>query len=341
MGIGQFFFKGKQGYYMKTAKYGKSIWKKLFVVLFISCLCLGGCAHSPSAPDDETAENIPRKFGATYMTMNNPYFQDMNARIEEIVEANGDILIYRDPAQNQAKQNDQILDMLEEGIDGLFLNPADWKEVRPALIACKEAGVPIFNIDTLVYDQEYVAFSILSDNYDAGVQCAKDMMQKTSSAKIVILDSPATNSINNRVQGFKDTIKDFPAYQIIIQKNGIGELEVSMDVLDGLIKAGLEFDVVLGGNDPSALGALAALQMNQKQDGILIYGIDGSPDGKVMIKEGYLEGSSAQQPLAMADTAVAMAYDYLNGKEVEREVIIPVTLITKSNIDQFDLAGWQ
>ncbi len=98
---------------------------------------------------------------------------------------------------------------------------------------------------------------------------------------------------------------------------------------------------MLGGNDPTALGALAALQMNQMQDGILIYGIDGSPDGKVMIKEGYMEGSSAQQPLVIADEAVSMAYDYLDGKEVDNLVIVPVTMITKDNIDQFDLAGWQ
>ena len=71
------------------------------------------------------------------------------------------------------------------------------------------------------------------------------------------------------------------------------------------------------------------------------YGIDGSPDGKVMINEGYFEGSSAQRPLEMAEIAVDMAYDYMDGKETESLVIVPVTLITLDNIDEFDLAGWQ
>ena len=114
-----------------------------------------------------------------------------------------------------------------------------------------------------------------------------------------------------------------------------------MDVMQELLRSGQEFDVVLGGNDPTALGALAALQMNQMQDGILIYGIDGSPDGKVMIKEGYMEGSSAQQPLLIANEALAMAYAYLDGEEVEKLVIVPVAMITRDNIDDFDLAGWQ
>ena len=302
----------------------------ILVLLFVM---LSGC---------QGKERKQYKFGATYMQMNNPYFMDMNAHLEELVEANGDILICRDPSQDQEKQNEQILDMIEEGVDGIFLNPVNWETVEPALIACKEAGVPLFCIDTLVKNDEYVAFSILSDNYDAGVQCAKDIMKKKKSAKIITIISPGTNSIIDRVKGLEDTIKGHPEYEIVEVAEGGGELEVSMEVIGEVIDKGVEFDVVLGGNDPSALGALAALQMRKMQDdGILIYGIDGSPDGKVMINEGYLEGSSAQRPIVMADMAVDMAYDYMNGKDVEKMVIVPVTLITKDNIDKFDIAGWQ
>lgn len=323
-------------------KKSKFLYGTLLVLLFMAVISFFGCGDSQERENHtDSASRKPRKFGATYMTMNNPYFQDMNAQIEEIVEANGDILIYRDPAQDQEKQNEQIMDMLDEDVTAIFLNPVNWETVRPALIACKEAEVPVFVIDTLVYDDEYVAFSILSDNYDAGVQCAQDMMKKKAEARIIVIDSPGTKSIDDRVQGFMDTIAGHKEYQVVRVLHGKGELEVSMDVMEELVHSGISFDVVLGGNDPTALGALAALQMNQKQEGILIYGIDGSPDGKVMIKEGYMEGSSAQRPISIANQALEMAYAYLDGKEVEKLVIVPVTMITRDNIDQFDLAGWQ
>ena len=54
-----------------------------------------------------------------------------------------------------------------------------------------------------------------------------------------------------------------------------------------------------------------------------------------------MEGSSAQQPLLIANEALAMAYAYLDGEEVEKLVIVPVAMITRDNIDDFDLAGWQ
>ena len=120
----------------------------------------------------------------------------------EVVEANGNYLITRDPATYQDKQNQQIYEMIEEGVEAIFINPVDWKGVKPALIACKEANIPVFNVDTYVYDTDLVVSVIASDNYNAGVQCAKDMMSKLDSADIVILDQPIINSITQRVQGF-------------------------------------------------------------------------------------------------------------------------------------------
>ena len=213
-------------------------------------------------------------FGATYMTRNNPYFDVLHEAIEEGVEGNGDILISRDPSQDQERQNAQIMEMIEEGIEVLFLNPVDWEKVKPALEACREAGVVVINIDTVVKDREYVVTVIETDNYQAGVLCAEDMMKRVDSARIVVIDNPIQTSITNRVQGFLDTIAGNDSYQVVYTHAGAGEFEVSADVIAEFLKKNMEFNVVLGGNDPSALGALAALQQYHREEGVLIYGID-------------------------------------------------------------------
>lgn len=282
----------------------------------------------------------PRKFGATYMNMSNPFFGILNGGIEEVVGSNGDILITRDPAQNQEKQNEQILEMIDEGVEAVFLNPVDWKKVKPALKACRDAGIPVFNIDTLVYNTDYITSAILSDNYNAGVLCAKDMMSKLDSADIVILDQPETYSITERVKGFMETINGNENYYIVKIEDGGGELEVSMKAMDRIIESGFGFDVVLGGNDPTALGALAALESKHIKN-VLIYGIDGSPDGKKMIRKGILEGTSTQSPNEIGRTAAETAYAYLRGEEIERYVEVPVTLVTQDNLSDFDINGWQ
>ena len=312
------------------------------IIMLILCLGLCGCTiKAQEVAEKENNEHIPLKFGATYMTMNNPYFEALDDSIEQVINANGDVLISRDPAQDQEKQNQQIQEMIDSGVVAIFVNPVDWKEVKPALIACKEAGVPIFNVDTYVYDSKYVTSSILSDNYNAGVQIAKDVMLKRKSAKIAIINHENINSTALRVQGFLDTIKGHEEYEVVMHEKITAELEVAMEITKRIIDEGIIFDVVLGGNDPTALGILAALQLKQVEDDILIYGIDGSPDGKTMIKKGFLEGTSAQFPIEMGTTAAETAYKYLEGENVEANIIVPVKLITQENLSDYDLAGWQ
>ena len=62
--------------------------------------------------------------------------------------------------------------------------------------------------DTDVFDEDLVAYSLMSDNYDAGVQCAKDMMKRKKSANIVLLQHSTAYSAVQRIQGFVDTVKD-------------------------------------------------------------------------------------------------------------------------------------
>jgi len=312
---------------------------RTFLYILLTVMLLAGCQKSEEAQDINT--HVPRKFGATYMTMNNPYFVVLNENIKEVVEANGDILITRDPLQDQEKQNQQIAEMIEAGVEAIFINPVDWKAVEPALKLCKENGIALFNIDTNVYDQEYIVSTIISDNYNAGVQCAKDMMQKKDEADIVIINHSTINSTQLRVQGFLDTIAGNNNYRVVEHRKTTAELEVAMEEMKDVISQGYEFDVVLGGNDPTALGCLAAMQLNHIDKNILLYGIDGSPDAKAMIKAGYMEGTSAQSPINIGRTAAETAYQYLEGITVARNIKIPVHLITAKNLSDYDIGGWQ
>lgn len=288
-------------------------------------------------------EHEPKIFGATYMTRNNPYFDVLHEAIENVVEGNGDIVISRNPCQDQEKQNEQILEMLDEGIKVLFLNPVDWETVEPALKACQEKGVIVINMDTVVKNREYVASIVETDNYAAGVQCAEDMMKRLDKARIVVLDNPTQTSISNRVQGFIDTVEasaESENYKVVARKCGQGEFEDSADAMATILNRGVECEVVLGGNDPSALGALATLQQYHKDNDVLIYGIDGSPDFKSMLNLGLVTGTSGQDPRQIGEVAAQTAYDCLAEKAVEKYISIAPYMITQENLDDYEISGW-
>lgn len=280
-------------------------------------------------------------FGATYMTMNNSYFEVLNDNIQETIEANGDILISRDPFQDQQKQNEQIYEMLDEGIEVLFLNPVDWKKVTPALERCKKERVPVFVVDTGVEREDLVVSTIMSDNYSAGVQCAKDMLTHKESAKIIILNHTGVVSTEQRIKGFLDTIQSHPEMEVVEQRETSPELEGAMHIMKEILNEEKTFDVVLGANDPIALGAIAAMKSRKIEEDVLVYGIDGSVDAKQMIKEGVMHATSAQSPREIGRMAAKTAYDFLDGKKVDKNLSVPVQLITKDTLENYSSLDWQ
>jgi len=317
---------------------------RIICALSIGIICsLGimGCASATDISQVNKSENEPILFGATYMTRNNNYFDVLHEAIQEVVEGNGDILISRNPCQDQDKQNAQIQEMIDEGIEVLFLNPVDWEKVEPALIACKEAGVVVINVDTVVKNREYVCSIIETDNYLAGKLCAEDMMSRVDHANIILIDNPIQTSITNRVQGFVDAIEGNDNYAIVNSRVGAGELEVSAKVMTEIINNGYSFDVVLGGNDPSALGALSSLQQLDKDSDVLIYGIDGSPDFKGMLQLGYVTATAGQSPKTLGTVAAQTAYNYLAGEKVDEYISLAPFLITKENLSEYDVNDWQ
>ncbi len=115
-------------------------------------------------------------FGYTCMDGTNPFFVTIEKEMRTLVEAKGDTLITTDPANDVTLQITQVEDMISQGIDAIFLNPAEAEGILPALDQLKEAGIPIINFDTEVADMSYVASYIGSDNYNAGKVCGEDLV---------------------------------------------------------------------------------------------------------------------------------------------------------------------
>lgn len=280
-------------------------------------------------------------FGVSYMTMNNPFYKIINNEILKVVEKNNDTLITLDPELDVDKQNEQIYKFIDQKVDGIFINPIDFEQIEPALQAAKRANIPVIIIDAPVSDESLVNCTIVSDNYDAGVQCAKDMMERLDRANIVLLKHTTAKSAKERIEGFLSVIDNNEKYKVINEAECDGQLEIAMPKMQEIIEETPDIDVVMALNDPSALGALAALEKNNKSD-VMVYGIDGTPEIKALIgRNQMIVGTVAQSPIKMGQIAVENMYNILNGKKIEKNIIIPISLINKENLFKYDEDRWQ
>ncbi len=308
----------------------------LWIILLI---CLGINILYQSRVRNESGKK-QRKIGAVYMTMNNPYFEVVNKEIKALVKNEGDLLFARDSMLDSDTQNQQIEELITQNIDILLVNAVNWKEITPGLKKAKAAGIKIVAVDTEVYEENLVDCIVVSDNYEAGVLCAKDLMQRRESAKILFLIQSENKSAQDRIQGFRDTLDEADwDYEVVDELECKGQLEVAQPLVEELLEK-KTFDVVMALNDPSALGAMAALDAKGMLNDVDVYGVDGAPEAKNMILEGRMTATVAQYPMQVGMTTVDVLYNLLNGDAVEKQ-IIPVTKITLSNISEFSLTGWQ
>lgn len=312
----------------------------MVVVLMISMIA--GCTtQQPPAEQPTESSNVEQpkelKFGATYMTLNNPFFVELNDGIKKVVESKGGKLIALDPQLDINKQIAQVEDLIAQKVDLIFLNPVDWKGIKPALEAAQKANIPIIVVDAPVFDDNLVESTVASDNWNAGVLCAQHLIKAMGeTGNVVILEHPTAKSAIDRTKSFEEEIAKYPGIKVVAKQTSDGQLEKAMPVMENILQANKDIDAVMCLNDPTALGAIAALESANRMDGVLVYGVDGSGDAKTMIKEGKLTATAAQFPGDIGSMAAEAAFKKLNGETIDHEIKVPVELIDKTNIDKYE-----
>ena len=272
-----------------------------------------------------------RKFGAVYMTLNNPFYVIVDEEIRTSVENHGDVLISRDPALSVERQKAEIRELIEMGCQVLFVNPVDWHELAPVLEIARQAGVPVIAIDTNVDDDSLVASTVVSDNYMAGVQCAKHLISLVPGGQVALLKHDQARSSVDRIKGFRDTLAAHPDFHVVAEAECQGQLELAMPAMAGMLREHPDINIVMALNDPAAMGALAALQQAGRLDSVLVYGVDGAQEARDMIAQGHMAATAVQAPRRMGQMAVEQAYRILAGEQPEPLLQLPTKLFTREN----------
>ena len=82
------------------------------------------------------------------------------------------------------------------------------------------------------------------------------------------------------------------------------------------------------------VGISKAIEEAGKQDEIVAYAFDADPDEIEAIKNGVLRGIVVQDPFGMGYQGVMSAIDAIEGKTVEKDVIVDATIVTLDNMEE-------
>ena len=270
-----------------------------------------------SEDTDQTDDAGKYKFGFSVIDMQNPYFITLEEAVQQVVDKEECTMVVKDPSSDADTQAEQIQEMIDEGINAIFLCPVDWEKITPSLQALQEAGVKIINIDSQVKDTDYIDAYVGSNNSEAGKLCGNDLIEKyPDGGTVAILEATKQNSINDRITGFEQTIaKAEKGFEVVAREDTNGTFDSALEAAKKILNEQPDITAIMCGNDQMAVAAKTALNL-AGNDQTVVYSIDGSPDIKKELKkaDGQIAGTVAQSPVNIGKKAVDIALDILEGK---------------------------
>jgi len=229
-------------------------------------------------------------------------------------------------------QNDQIDNMVSQGVKGLIVIAEDGDAVVTSVDKAADAGVKVIAYDRLIKTSKIAAY-LSFDNVEVGRQQALGVMTAIDAdnwdvaangpARVVQLaGSPTDNNATLFTKGQTEILQpyvDSGKIEIVAQQ-GIDNWDAAnaLKVMENILTAqNNDVDAVVASNDGTALGALQAMKAQGLAGVVPISGQDATADGSNSIVKGELTVSILKDIRNLSPLAVDVMDKLIKGEAVE------------------------
>jgi len=294
----------------------------------------GGTGDSSAAPPQTKGV-----IGLSVLTLTNPFFKVIADSLTEEAQKRGYAVSVVSGDFDPARQQNQVKDFIVRKAAAIVLTPCDSKAIGPAIQEANAAGIPVFTADiACLAPGAKVVAHVATDNYGGGKEAAKAMIEALgeNGGKVAILHHAVVESCILRVKGFREAVAACNAgraagkIDIVAELPGGGVKDVAFKTAEDLLQAQPDLAGIFAINDPSALGARAALEKAGKT-GIKLVGFDGQPEGRQAIKDGKVYADPIQFPERIGVETMRAIVKHFAGEPLPPQILIPTALYRQAD----------
>lgn len=313
-------------------KHSKMIAATLAVATAVTLAgCSGGSPGGSSDSGGDESYRIAFSFGQSQ----HPFFIAMEKGARDAAEELGVDLTVTSADFKLENQVNNIDTELQKNVDAILVNPIDSEALAPTVTQALNQGAAVISVDINVVGADVTSF-VASDNTEIGRMAAENIIEQLDGeGKVAILGWPTITSTRDRQTGFEEAMKDAPGIEIVATSGEATERTKALDAAENILQSNPDLDAIFGVNEAGALGALGAADAQGRSD-VYIMGVDATPDLLAAIQnETAVKAAIAQDPYQMGKTAVELAVKHLNGETIEKQVAVPIDLVTTENVQTF------
>ena len=269
--------------------------------------------------------------GVALPNTTNPYYVAMRQGfIDGAKELGFEVNVQIANDDNEA-QLGQVQGFIQQGICALALNGVKSGPAAAEAAAAYKAGIPVFTVNVIVSEKDLAAQHaeivdyVGADNFAGGKQIGEQVLKDYGpDAKLVIGIVTEPNEIPTvqRSKGFKSVFAGNPNVKVVQEVTGLVKPDVSLQKTTEMLQAHPDINLIWADTGPAAQGALRAVKSLNANAKVYGFAISEFPI------ESLYPAAAAQEPYEYAKITLRQIRDYLDGKEVPKEVLRPLKIIT-------------
>lgn len=299
-------------------------------------------ASDDGAKDGEEALKVSVIIKAT----DSDYWQTLllGAKAAE-ADSDGKVVVTTDGPPSEIDIEEQV-SILENVIatqpDGIVIASTSVDATVPAVEEAMNNGTPVITIDNKLATDNYTSFLATDHSLAAGM--AAEAMVKDwetrgvdpKGKKVMVISSVAGTKVNtDRTEGFINKIKELvPEIKVLETQYADNDISKALSIAENTMSANTDLIGIFGDNNHMGVGIAKAIEEAGNEDKIVAYAFDADPDEIAAIKKGTLTGIVVQDPFGMGYQGVMSAIAAIEGKDVEKDVIVDATIVTKDNMEE-------
>lgn len=275
-------------------------------------------------------DNKP-KIGMVVSTLNNPFFVNMKDGAEKEAKKLGYDLVVLDSQNDPAKERANVEDLVQLGVIALLINPTDSDAVVKTVEVANKSNIPVITLDRQANGGK-ITSHIASDNIKGGEMAAEYVLDKFKDEKgpinvVEIQGIPGALATRDRGEGFHNIMDKNDKFNFISIQAADFDRQKGLQVMENIIQANPNIQVVFAHNDEMALGAVKAI----KASGInaLVIGFDGNDDAKDSIDANEMTATIAQQPDLIGALGVELTNKIYKGESIKDKIAADLKVYTK------------
>lgn len=231
------------------------------------------------------------------------------------------------------KQIQDIENFITDKVDLIIVSPNEAIPLTPVIEKAMLEGIPVILVDRKTSSGKYTAF-IGADNFqigkEVGVYAANLLNGKGNIVEIRGLKGSTPD--NERHEGFKSIIKNYPNIHTIYENDGGWLRSQAKEKMTEALKQQYEIDLVFAHNDEMANGAYEAIKLNSGVKMPCILGIDaltGTDGGIQKVINGTLDATFIYP--TGGEKAIQTALKILRQEPYERENLLYTAVVDRTN----------